>query len=265
MRIAAIELYVEVSKRGSAQGQLSDGAAVLRALAARRDARNALALEAIEVAAGLAPSIILCPGWTFVGRAPRAATLGRGAGGAVVVFEAVEPPAEPRTLVLERGVVRELPAQTFATAAELEHPESAGPGRLAAALRSGRSVGDGVVLVCGEVNAVRRFVKAGERVRYAWDERVAAAGVTEQDLAGAVVLNPAHTPTGSYIRDKRRAGPWRALVSTANALDRARLGKAPLAPPAHAVMAGQDLVPAAEPVRVGERGSRVVVYDVPGA
>jgi hypothetical protein len=135
MRIAAVELHVEVSRRGRARGEVSDGDAILRALASRADARSALALEAIEIAASLEPAIV-------------------------------------------------------------------------------------------------------------------------------VVLNPAHAPSGSYVRDKRRAGPWRAIVSTANGLDRARLGRSPLAPPAHAVAAGQDLAPAVEPIAVGERGSRVVVYDV---
>jgi hypothetical protein len=51
-------------------------------------------------------------------------------------------------------------------------------------------------------------------------------------------------------------------VSTANTLDRARLGRPALAPPAHAVVEGRDREPAVAPVAVDERGSRVVIHDL---
>lgn len=286
MRVAVIELYVDVSHRRRTAGELSDMDAVMRALRARPDERNALAIEAVEVAAAFEPAVIVCPGWTFVGRAPRTASLTRAAGDAALLCEVLgtagEPgagatisrrgPGEParlevpwRTVVLERGVVRELPGQTITVSGQLDDPGCECPRLLAAALKDGRRLDSGVVLVCAEVNAVRRRVEPGHPVRYGWDERIATAGVPGRELSGSLVLNPAHTPAGSYVRDKRRAGPWRAIVSTANTLDRSRLGRPALAAPAHAVVAGQDQEPSIAPVELGDGGSRVVVFDVGGS
>jgi hypothetical protein len=116
------------------------------------------------------------------------------------------------------------------------------------------------VLSSGEINLMRRRTVDG-RVHHAWDERVAAAGAPSSALAGAVVLNPAHAPAGSYLRDKQRAGPWRALVATANRADPKIFGR-PFSAPAHGVAGGVDLEPAAEPVEVDEAGSRVVVFEM---
>jgi hypothetical protein len=286
VRVAVIELYVDVSRRRRTAGELSDGDAVMRTLRAHPDERNALALEAIEVAAAFEPAVIVCPGWTFVGRAPRTASLRRAAGDAVLLCEVLgtagqhgagatlprREPGEPaglelpwRTVVLERDVVRELPGQTVTVSGQLDDSGCDTPRRLAAALKDGRRLVSGVVLVCAEVNAVRRRVEPGHPVRYGWDERIATAGVSGRDLSGALVLNPAHTPAGSYVRDKRRAGPWRAIVSTANTLDRSRLGRPALAAPAHAVVAGQDQEPSTDPVELGDGGSRVVVFEVGGS
>jgi hypothetical protein len=264
MRIAAIELHVEVSKRRRTAADLSDADAVTAALRAHPDERNALALGAIEVAAAFEPAVIVCPGWTFVRRAPRPATLTRAAGNSAVLYEVLAD-ADARPHVLEAGVARELPSQAFSTSGELDDARHDGAARLAAALKDGRRITAGLVLLSAEVNAVRRTVQPGTKVSYAWDKRVASAGLVERDLSDALVLNPSHTPAGSYVRDKRRAGPWRALVSTANTLDRARLGRTPLAPPAHAVLAGRDVEPSEQPVAVDERGSRVIVYDLTGA
>lgn len=283
MRIALIELHVDVPRRPRSARDVSDADAVARALRAHPAGRNALALRAIEIAGGLDPAIIVCPGWTFVGRAPRPAALARAAGNAALLYEVLDAgrararkargggaragsagradlPWRPHAL--EGGAVRELPGQAFVSSGELDDAGSSSPARLAAALRDGRRVAGAVVLVCAEVNAVRRVVQAGSPVRHAWDERMARAGVLERDLAGALVLNPSHTPTGSYVREKRRAGPWRAIVSTANTLDRGRLGRPALAPPAHAVVEGRDREPSLAPIEVDGRGSRVVVHDL---
>jgi hypothetical protein len=281
MRIALIELHVDVSRRPRSASEVADGDAVTRALRARPDERNALALQAIEVAGSFEPEIIVCPGWTFVGWGPRAASLSRAAGKAVLLYEVLAGGERSRrrrrdrgtrqggraelpwrTHVLEDGAVRKLPTQTFVSSGELDDAGSDCPTRLAAALRDGRSVAGAVVLVCGEVNAVRRQVQAGASVRHGWDERVRSAGILDGDLADAVVLNPAHTPAGSYVREKRRAGPWRAIVSTANTLDRSRIGKPALASPAHAVVDGRDQEPSLEPAAVDAHGSRVVIHDL---
>jgi hypothetical protein len=283
MRIALIELWVDVARRRRTAREVSDAVAVSRALRANPGERNALALRAIELAGGFDPAVIVCPGWTFVGRAPRPATLARAAGKAALLYEVLErggtrrrargkrgtagpdaggPDLPWRPHALEGGALRELPGQAFLSSGELDDAGSRSPSRLAAALRDGRRVGSAVVLVCAEVNAVRRVVQAGAPVRHVWDERMERAGALERDLAGALVLNPSHTPAGSYVREKRRAGPWRALVSTANALDRTRLGRPALAPPAHAVVDGRDQEPALAPVAVDGRGSRVVLHDL---
>jgi hypothetical protein len=245
MRIAVVELHVDVSRRRRFAREVADDDAVARALRARPDERNALALRAIEVAGDFEPAIIVCPGWTFVGRAPRAASLSRAAGSAAVLYEVLAYGREGRARRRHRRT----------GAAETGRTEL--PWRT-----DGRRVAGAVVLVCGEVNAVRRQVQTGAPVRHSWDERVRSAGVLEHDLSDALVLNPSHTPAGSYVREKRRAGPWRAIVSTANTLDRSRLGKPALAAPAHAVMAGRDQEPSLEPVAVDIRGSRVVVHDL---
>jgi len=276
MRIAVIELHVDVSRRAPSAREVADGDAVARVLRARPDERNALALRAIEVAAGFEPAIIVCPGWTFVARAPRAATLSRAAGKAVLLYEVLAATRSRsvaardagrielpwRTEVLEGGGVRELPPQTFVTSGELDDAGSDCPIRLAAALKVGRRVAGAIVLLDGEVNVVRRQVQAGAPVRYTWDGRLKSAGVLERDLSAALVLNPSHTPAGSYVREKRRAGPWRAIVSTANTLDRSRIGKPALAAPAHVAVAGIDQEPSLDPVAVDARGSRVVIHDV---
>jgi len=283
VRIALIELHVDVSKRTQSARELPDGDAIARALRARPDERNALALRAVEAAAGFEPAIIVCPGWTFVGRAPRAAPLSRIAGNAAVLYEVLaaergEPNGRTprgvgaggagrsglpwRAEVLEGGVLRALPAQTFLTSEELDDPSSDCVTRLAAALKDGRRVAGAVVLLGAEVNAVRRQVQAGAPVRYIWEERLKSAGVLATDLSAALVLNPSHTPAGSYVREKRRAGPWRAIVSTANRLDRTRLGKPALAAPAQVALRGKNQEPSLEPVAVDARGSRVVIHDL---
>jgi hypothetical protein len=109
---------------------------------------------------------------------------------------------------------------------------------------------------------VRRSPIKGVGVNHYWDETVATAGLHATAFRRAIVFNPAHTPNSGYIISKRRHGPWAALVSTANNMDRTVLG-APsnFAAPAHAVVHRKDQVPLAEKP-VGTDRSRVVLYDI---
>jgi hypothetical protein len=276
MRIAAIELYVESrARRRNGSTATNDAETLAAALRAEPKARNRLALRAIATAAALdpAPDVILCPGWTFVGRGPTDAALAKAAGARTVVYEVLHrdgSAAGPKGRLAEGegelpwaafafggGESRPLTAQAFATSNGFDDEAARA---LAYALRHDRHVGEAVVLSSGEINVMRRRTVDG-RVHHAWDERVAAAGAPSSALAGAVVLNPAHAPAGSYLRDKQRAGPWRALVATANRADPKIFGR-PFSAPAHGVAGGVDLEPAAEPVEVDEAGSRVVVFEM---
>jgi hypothetical protein len=279
MRIAAIELYVESrARRRSGTASANEAETLAAALRADPKGRNRLALRAIATAAALdpAPDVILCPGWTFVGRGPTDAALAKAAGARTVVYEVLHrdgPAAGPKGRLADGecelpwagfafagGESRPLAAQAFATSDGFDEEAARA---LANALRHDRHVGAAVVLSSGEINVMRRRTVDG-RVHHAWDERVAAAGAPSSALTGAVVLNPAHAPAGSYLRDKRRAGPWRALVATANRADPKVLGR-PFSAPAHGVAGGVDLEPTAEPVEVDDAGSRVVVFEVPDA
>jgi hypothetical protein len=273
MRIAAIELFVEVKASRAAEPR-SDADAVARAIRARASERREEALELIRRAAGLGAALVLCPGWTFVGRAPTPRALSAAAGAATVVFEVLdegEPAARKKAAssaavarrfpwsshVHEGGSTRELAPQVVAVAEELDDEERARA--LAEALRSGRSIGDATLFVCGEINVMRRRTEDG-KVGHVWEPGLAAAGMPESAVAGRLVLNPAHTPNGTYVRHKWRAGPWRAIVNTANTLDRAKLGRTALPAPASAIIGGEEVegqVTAAE----GSR-SRIVAFDV---
>lgn len=272
LRVAAIELFVEV-RSSRAQEPPGDAEAILRALRADPGARREAALAAIRAARESRPDVILCPGWTFVGRAPADRTLAAAAGPARLVYEVVEardagPPKDPkasaagprwfpwRSFVLEGGTRRELAPQVVSLSADLG--DAARAQGLADALRGDRAVGEATLLVCGEVNVVRRRPRNGT-VGHVWEPRVAEAGLPASALEGRVVLNPAHGPNGSYVRNKWRAGPWRAIVCTANTLDRSRLGRSAAAPPAVAVVDGGDV---AGQETALEGGSRVVVFEV---
>jgi hypothetical protein len=277
MRIAAIELYVESrARRRNGSTATNEAETLAAALRADPKARNRLALRAIATAATLdpAPDVILCPGWTFVGRGPTDAALAKAAAGRTVVYEVLQrdgPAAGPKgrvagergrelpwaAFVFEDGRSRPLDGQAFTTSEEFDDEAARA---LAAALRGERRAREAVVLAAGEINVMRRRTVDG-RVHHAWDERVAEAGAPAELLAGTVVLNPAPAPAGSYLRDKRRAGPWRALVATANRCDPKVLGR-PFSAPAHGVAGGVDLEPAAEPVELDEAGSRVVVFEI---
>lgn len=276
MRIAAIELYVESrARRRGRSAAVTEGETLAEGLRADPKARNRLALRAIASAAALdpGPDVILCPGWTFVGRGPTDDALAKAAGRRTVVFEVLRrdgPAAAPKgriaedgqeppwaAFVFEGGRSRPLAGQAFATSEGFDDDAARA---LADALRGERRAGEAVVVASGEINVMRRRTVDG-RVHHAWDERVAAAGTPSSALEGVVVLNPAHTPAGSYLRDKRRAGPWRALVATANRCDPKVLGRT-FSAPAHGVEDGADLDPAAAPVELDEAGSRIVVFEV---
>jgi hypothetical protein len=241
-------------------------------------------MAAIAKAAAEKPDVILCPGWTFVGRLPCLKRLRKVAGRATVIFEillqrkvTVRAPANRKsaaksvvvkgavdegvtwnTYVLEQGRVRALPRQVLASSADID--EETGD-KLADALRCGRGIVRGIVLICGEVNVVRRCRKQGG-IGHIWDPRVPKKTV-HAALKDEVVFNPAHTPNSNYVRIKRRYGPWRALVSTSNRLDRRRLRKRGNLPtPAHAVVNRRDCGQyKVEELSDGE--SRVVFYEVP--
>jgi hypothetical protein len=269
MKIAAIELHVPVKP-----GKLSDGAAIIQALRADPAARRRAAMNAIAAASAAGAQVIVCPGWTFVGRAPTAKALAKAAPGATIVFEMLDESGgtgrnrrgksldatnrKAQTLgayatlhAFDGKKVRDLPPQVFATGAEVE--ESAE--RFSQALAE-RAVGDAVVLCCGEVNVVRRY-KEGAGVGHRWDGAAEAAGAREARVRGKLILNPAHTPSGGYVRAKRRAGPWRALISAANTLARGGLTEG-----AHGVRGGEDCEPVGVLTLFEDDPSRVVVYEV---
>jgi hypothetical protein len=237
MRVAAIELLVHVASRPN-----NPASAVLRALTSDPDNRNAQALSAISEARKLNPAFILCPGWTFVGAPPK--SLARVANGATVIFEVLSSDtrrAAPsnklsikgapkkhknnypwNSFVLENGIIRKCPSQVVAQGQELNTPSIAE--KLAQTLMSpGRLVGRGRLVTCGEVNVIRFRQRNGER-ECIWDPLVASAGVRARDFAGHTVFNPAHTPSSSYMHRKRRLGPWKNIVTTANQLDYKKLG-----------------------------------------
>jgi hypothetical protein len=253
MRVAAIELFVDLLESDE-----PPATAVRRALVRNADRRNEQALSAIQAALKLAPDVILCPGWTFVGDTyPNA--LRSLVGGTTLIFE-VHPEEEPpaslegqghgkgqekgerpqegksaqkqqgdgdshffpwRTFVVESWKLREVPRQVIALGTELNEPTMAQA--LATALKSPeRRVVDEYLLICGETQAVR--IEYTPKARYEWDRGVADHGVPKQAFKGRTVFNPAHTPSGSRMHEKRKRGPWRALVTTANQFDRTRLG-----------------------------------------
>jgi len=279
MRVAAIELFVPVRPTGRSEG-IDDVDAVRSALLRDPQRRKHQALDAIKLAATLKPDVILCPGWTFVGRRPSVATLVRVTGGATLLFEVLgadtgnptrkanskaNDGSAPVPFVLRGGTLAVLPAQVFAVSDQLRATSASDEvaRRIAIAVRTGRNIGHGIVLLCGEVNILRRQVRKGVGVTYGWDRAVDAAGLPATGFKNAVVFNPAHTPNGGYVRAKRRNGPWAAIVSTANNLDRTIIGKrSRLAAPAHAAINGKDLSPI-DDYPVGNDGSRVVLFLMP--
>lgn len=259
MIVAALELYVEV-RRSRARVPPSDARAVLGALLRDPRGRNELALEGVRAASGGA-DVILCPGWTLVGRLPRAGLVA-AARKATVVLETVDGGGESASVwALRRGAATPLPAQVFERSFELDLADEDVAAPLAAAVKGARALPEGVVLVGGEVNIVRREPRRG-RIEYGWDPGVAAAGLASTALAGKLVLNPSHVPVGSYIRDKRRHGPWAAVVSVANRLDSRRIGGRNFPTPAHVVARGADAAPLGED-RLPDGESRVVWYELP--
>jgi hypothetical protein len=88
MKVAAVELFVKVSRSKSCD----PATAVQKAL--RRDAgpRRKLALDAIRRAAQMNAEVIICPGWTFVGRPLTLNDLRKAAGRATVLFEVLDQP-----------------------------------------------------------------------------------------------------------------------------------------------------------------------------
>ena len=259
MIVAALELYVEV-RRSQSKVPPSDARAVLGALLREPRPRNELVLAGIRASSGGA-DVVLCPAWTLVGRLPRA-SLAAAARKATVVLETVDGGGETASVwALRRGTATPLPAQVFERSGELDDADEAVAAPLAAAVKGARALPEGVVLVGGEINIVRREPRGG-RIEYGWDPGVAAAGLPSTALTGKVVLNPSRVPVGSYIRDKRRHGPWAALVSVANRLDSRRIGGRNFAPPAHVVARGADVAPVGEDV-LPDGESRVVWYELP--
>ena len=273
MRVAAIELFVNVAHSNGGD----DGSAIRAAIQGDPSRREKLVLAALEKAVEEKPDVILCPGWTFVGRHPAPQLLRKSAGQATVIFEvfprknrmALGAPAKGKdategnidgrvdwaTYVLEGGRIRAIPRQVFIFSSDLN--EITGAQFTRALLK--RRIGHGIVLVCGEVNVVRRR-KEQDRIRHYWDPRAETARTELKDL---VVFNPAHAPNSSYVRTKRRKGPWRALVSTSNRLDRRTLSKRSNLPaPAHAVVKGHDRMPSNVAKLDGDE-SRVLFYDLP--
>lgn len=268
MRIALVELHVAVPpRRRGAPASPED--AVARAI--RRDpaAREALALEGIARGAAEGAQVVVCPGWTFAGEAPAAVRLAEVADGARVVFEVLDgdavaeaagaPPAA-RPFVFEGGAVRPAPAQAVSAGGDLDGQDA--PAALARALAAeGRRVGEAVLLLDAEVNVVRRRAADGG-VSYRWDPGVARAGVPASAVHGRIVVNPARLPSGSYVLAKRRAGPWHALVTTANAFDAPMLGLPPPPAPLRAIVRRRELrLP--EPAVLSDGASLVAVVDVP--
>lgn len=273
MRVAAIELFVHV-----ARSQLEPSDAVMHALAADTVGRNEQALRAIEEARRHGPDVILCPGWTFVEAAPT--SLPRIANGATVIFEVLplKPPRgqpagklavkstskgsgnAPRwnSFVLEQGQVRECPRQAVTRGPELDDPENAQT--LARTLMSPeRLVGKGRLVVCGEVN-VMRFRAEGHNRQCIWEPQVARAGLSDRAFVGLTIFNPAHTPSSNYMSIKRRRGPWKKLVTTANQLDFGRLNRRTLPQPTQAYVDEAQLEPERE-LALRDSG-RLVVFSL---
>jgi hypothetical protein len=244
------------------------------------------------------PDVILCPGWTFVGDSyPE--DLPSIVGGTTLIFEVhpkVEPPTSSegqghgkgqekgqrpkegksaqkqqedgdshffpwRTFVVESRRLKEAPRQVIALGKELDDPTMAKA--LATALKAPeRQVAGGRLFICGETQAVR--IQYTPKADYVWDHEVARNGAREDAFKGLTVFNPAHTPSGPRMHEKRKRGPWRALVTTANQFDRTRLGLNGRVPePTRAYVDEQEIAPAAPgAVKVGTN-DYVTVFKLP--
>ncbi len=279
MRVATVEMFVDLDLT-----TLNNvpSMAVRQTLVRNARKRNEQALSDISAALKRDPEVIECPGWTFVGNAPPAELLGL-VGKRTLIFELL--PEEDlsastkkkdqdkgqwrgaddgcrfpwRTFVMEAGQIREVPRQVIARGWELNDPANAET--LATTLMSnGRRVAGGKLFVCGESNALR--IRRGAPKRHIWDPAVEAAGAPAAAFAGLPVFNPAHTPSGSRMHEKRRCGPWKAIVTTANQFDRKRLGLGGGVPqPTRAYVNQQEL----EPVESEDLPSkdRVLVFELP--
>ncbi len=261
MRVAAIELFVHVTS-----SRVVPTCAVYQALLHDPKGRNAQALSALEKARTLDPDFILCPGWTFVGAPPK--DLARVADGATVIFEVL--PQEPsrkefsgklgskeghknndkafswKSLVLEKGRIRECPPQVIALGQELNDRGTAK--KLAQALMSpGRLIGEGRLLICGEAN-VMRFRKGSNGRECVWSPLVASSGLSDRYFEGLNVFNPAHTPCSSYMHRKRRLGPWKNIVTTANQIDYRKLKRRTMPGPTRAYVDQGPLEPEQDPI-----------------